>query len=374
MPPIDNEAGEATTSLRDVLESAYDEAASTEEGRPTENAPEPVRTANEAPATDTPAVTPDADRGDGRRADGKFARQKPAAPDSGGAGAAGADGKPAAAAPVATPADDFAKAPQSWKPGAREAWGSLPADVRAEVHRREREAAHVMQETAQARQVHTYVNQLQQQFAPALAAENVNVLEAASNLMGLASRLRFGTAAEKAQLTAQIVQSYGVDITALDNALAGLPPVPQGRQAPGIEQFRDPRLDELLATLQQTRQQREAAAAQEAVKEVETFGSGKEFFADVREDMADILEVAARRGFDMSLEDAYNRACSMNPDISKVLAARQAAGAAGTNRSTQQARRAATSVRGTPGNGGSTPQPNDLRGAIEAAIENVGGR
>jgi hypothetical protein len=363
-----------TNDLRSTIEDAYD-AAESEAGRPTENAPESVRPASEA---STPAAKPAAeDRGDGRRVDGKFARKAAAVDDAGKpadpnpadpAALAGDETKPA----VEQKADPYSKAPQSWKPGAREAWGQLPPDVRAEVHRREREAHHVMQETTQARQVHDYLGQLQQKYAPALQAEGVDVLTASANLMELSSKLRFGTQPEKAALAAQIIRNYGVDVNALADALDGRP-VPQGQQQQQ-PMLQDPRVDQLLAQLQGLTQSRQEAVQQKAVGEVESFGGDKEFFEDVREDMADLLEVAARRGIDLSLEQAYERACKMQPDIAKVLEAREAAQRAGTGRrSTQQARAAASSVRGSPGSGPSS-QPDNLRASIEAAIEQVGGR
>jgi hypothetical protein len=255
----------------------------------------------------------------------------------------------------------------------------LPADVRAEVHRREREAAQVMQETAQARQVNEYVAHLHQQFAPALQAEGVDVLTASANLMNLASRLRFGTPVEKAQLAATIVRNYGVDVNALADALDRLPAGQihqmHGQQPQHQQQMMtDPRVDQLLAQLQGLQQQKQEAIIEKAVGEVETFGADKEFFEDVREDMADLLEVAARRGIDLSLEQAYERACKMQPDIAKVLEAREAAARAGNLQgSTQRAKHAASSVRGTP-SGVPSSNPADLRGAIEAAFEQVGGR
>ena len=247
----------------------------------------------------------------------------------------------------------------------------MPPDVRAEVYRREKEAARIVQESHQARGVTEYVQQLHQRYAPALQAEGVDVLTAAANLMDLSSRLRFGQPHEKAALAAQIIRGYGVDVEALAAALDGQPqPQGQGQQ----QMMQDPRVDQLLAELNGIKQQRVEAVQQKAVTEVESFGEGKEFFADVREEMADLLEVAARRGIDLSLEQAYERACKMQPDIAKVLEAREAAQRAGTGRrSTQQARLAASSVRGSPGSGPSS-QPDNLRGAIEAAIEQVGGR
>lgn len=244
--------------------------------------------------------------------------------------------------------------------------------MRAEVHRREKEAARVVQESAQARQVTEYVSKLQQQFAPALQAEGVDALTASANLMNLASRLRFGNRVEKAQLAAQIITNYGVDVEALAMVLDGQTPQQQGQAQ---QMMTDPRVDKLLAELSGLKQQREQAVVERAVGEVEAFGEGKEFFEDVREDMADLLEVAARRGIDLSLDQAYERACQMQPEISKVLAARAAAQNAGTaQQSTQRARAAASSVRGTPSGVSTNSQPDSLRAAIEAAIDDSSGR
>jgi hypothetical protein len=366
MPP-ENE----TTDLRSTIEDAYD-ASESEAGRPTEDAAQPVRTEAEAPATDK---APREDRGDGRRVDGKFAR-KTAPVDDGGKPVDPGAAVPAVVAgdapkPVEAKPDPFAKAPQSWKPGAREAWASVPPDVRAEVYRREKESAMLAQQTSQARHVTDYVSQLQQKYAPALQAEGVDALTASANLMNLASELRFGPAQIKAQRVAQIIRNYGVDVNLLANVLDGQP-VPQGQQP---QMMTDPRVDQLLAQLQGMQQSRQEAVVEKAVGEVEAFGGDKEFFEDVREDMADLLEVASRRGIDLSLDQAYERACQMQPEISKVLAARAAAQQAGTARqSTQRARAAASSVRGTPSNVSTNSQPDNLRGAIEAAIETVGGR
>ena len=233
-----------------------------------------------------------------------------------------------------------------------------------------------MQETAQARQVQDYLGQLQQNYAPALQAEGVDVLTASANLMQLSSRLRFGTPPEKAQLAAQIIRNYGVDVNALADALDVLTPGQPQYQHQGQQQMmQDPRVDQILSQLNGMQRMREEQIVQRAVGEVESFGEGKEFFADVREDMADILDAATKHQVDISLEQAYDRACKLHPEISKVLDARTAAARAGTaNQSTQRARLAASSIRGTPTGGLSTSKPDTLRAQIEAAMEEVDGR
>jgi len=352
-------------SLRETLESAFDEH--DQAGGSAADTQESVRPAAEDAQEERPAA--DTSRDERGRFKAKSGGEL-AAPESGDAGAGEAQARPAE--PVQATAeenDPLAKAPQSWKPGAREAWSQLSPDVRAEVYRREREAQQVLQETAQARQVYQHLGGLQQKFGAALAAEGVNVLQATENLMGVAARLRLGTPLEKAQTAAAIIQQYGVDLVALDHLLSNqpMPAQPQMMQA-------DPRVDQLFQRLEQAQRQRVEQAEQKAVQEVEQFGTNREFFEDVREDMADLLEVAAKRGLDLTLEAAYDRACQLNPEISKVLAARAAAKSAGTaQQSTQRAKAAASSVRGTP-SGVPSSGPMSLRETIEQAMESGSGR
>ena len=374
---------ESEVSLHESLENAFNEHAP--EGEvPGGAAAEPAST----PATEAARATSSDAAGRTRDEAGRFARKPEAAGEADGE-AARVPAKPAGAAtPSTVPSagartaqdqtgqpDPYGKAPQSWKPGAREGFAALPAPIREEIHRREREVARAAQEHATARNVSTYVQRLQQQFAPALQAEGVDALTASANLMNLASRLRFGTPVEKARIAADIVRNYGVDVVALAAALDGAQNV-QSQAQTGM-QFRDPRVDQLLSQLQSAQMERSQGLQQRAEYSVESFGADpkNEFFNDVRYDMGDLMELAAKRGIDMSIAQAYERACLMHPEISKVLAAREAATRAGNGNgsSIQRARAAASSVRGTPASG-STPPPTDLRGAIESAIEQVAGR
>ena len=349
-------------TLRESLDAAFDEHT-------------PESTETPAPAPPAPAPAPPSDAPPPPAGDETPAQAAQRERDEHGRFAKGAKPVVSQQPPVEPPpvVDQFAKPPQSWKPGAREAWAAIPADVRAEIYRRERESERVVQEHSQARQVTNFVQRLQTQFAPALQAEGVDVMTASANLMQLASRLRYGTPVEKAQLAAQIVTNYGVDVVALAAALDGQAVAGQQRPQQAMA-YQDPRVDQLLAQLQAAQTSRAEAVQSRAVSDVETFGNGKDFFEDVREDMGDIMELAAKRGIDLSLEQAYDRACAMNPEVAKVVAARKAARGAGNgNSSIQRSRAAASSVRGTP-NQSSTPAPTDLRGAIEAAIEQVGER
>jgi hypothetical protein len=269
------------------------------------------------------------------------------------------------AEPPPTPEKPVVKvrAPATWKPTAREGWDKVPSDIQQEVIRRERETALALQETAEARQTYQKLQEVIKPYEPLIRAEGVEPIQAINNLFRTTAMLATGPAQTKAQIVAGIIKTYGVDIPTLDALLAGQP-APNGPQQPSYqpynpEQFRDPRLDALLERAD--KQMQEKAASQ--IAEIE----GEEFFEDVREDVADILDLAAKRGVAMNARDAYNRAVSFNPEVSKVLEQRKAAA---NQVSTQRSMAAAASVRPQPAAGPvASPERKTWRDELEAAMD-----
>jgi hypothetical protein len=115
-------------------------------------------------------------------------------------------------------------------------------------------------------------------------------------------------------------------------------------------------------------QQKQAEAAK-SVQEV----AQEEFFEDVRQDMADLIEVAQRRGVALTLKDAYTRAVGLHPEISKVVSQRAAAAARTPAGATQRARAASSSVRSSPAvqPKGDREVGHDMRADLEAAMDAV---
>lgn len=269
------------------------------------------------------------------------------------------------------------RAPASWKPELREHWGTLPEGVRAEIYRRESEVQRTLQETAEARKTAEAVMKTIAPYEAFIKAENSNPLQAIDNLMSTAARLRTGTAPELAQLVAGIVNQFGVGrfgnafIEQLDGALAGQTPKVDPQQS-AIEQVLNQKLapvQQMLTQFQQAQAQQQQMVQQQAANEVEQFLSRAEFGNDVREDMADILEVAQRRGINMTLQDAYKKAVMMNDNVRSVLTQRaQAQKAQSQTQAAQRARSAAVSVSGAAPMGGVQAPVTDVRSAIEAAI------
>lgn len=102
-----------------------------------------------------------------------------------------------------------------------------------------------------------------------------------------------------------------------------------------------------------------------------------EFANDVRDDMADLLEVASRRGQQMTLQQAYERATMLHPTISQIVERRRlAAAAAQQNAAAQRAAQAGASLPsgGAPQQSGNEHVGDDIRSALEAAMNRTAGR
>jgi hypothetical protein len=314
------------------------------------------------------------------------------APAGTGAGATAPAGTGAGAKPnvglTDTPARQVSRGPASWRPEVREKWAALPAEVQAEVTRREREVATTLQETAQVRQFAEAFHATIAPYQHIIALEGNDPLKTFESYMKTATILRSGSPMEKADAIASAIASFGIDIAMLDNMLTtrikGGNPMAGGQVTTqpgahgGPQQFRDPRVDELFGFLQSQHQAKETAAQEEINSELEQFVSDpkNEFFEDLRLDIADIMRLNANRGVKVTLREAYDKAARLHPEISKVVLQRDAAKNAEESRKAALARRIAGSSvtqqapkqTGTQSNSAAT-----VREAIEQSIAHLQG-
>jgi hypothetical protein len=262
-----------------------------------------------------------------------------------------AEAAPDTDAPADEPRTKSSSPPVSWGVTNKQEWDKLPNGVREEITAREQQVNQLFQQTADDRRTATQFNQLVTAYAPVIAAEGVqNPIEAIQGLMNITATLQQGGPQQKAERVAGLIKHYGIDIGMLDNVLAGEPVAdPQQQQ---FSQMLDQRLapvNQLLEQFNQTKQQQEFQTQQEAGQTVEQFGADpkNEFFHDVREVMADFLDMAAQRGQNMSLEQAYDRACALNPEIANIVASKRAQELQATSQANMAGKRnAASSVAG----------------------------
>jgi hypothetical protein len=296
-----------------------------------------------------------------------------------------ADGEPAAADTPAEPAEAAAPAepaespainpPIGYSPEARELWKDVPVKVQEQIHKREQEIAMAMQNTAAARKTYDNLNSLAQSYAPIMAAEGAqDVMQAVQGLFETVAELRMGSPQQKAQKMAQLISHYGIDIAGLDSALAGSPQGPEVSQNSQFEHLIDQKMapiNQMMEQLNALQMQKQQTTQQNAVQEIQQFGQQAEFLNDVRNDMADLIDMAAARGYDMSLQEAYNKACALNPQIQAVIDQRKQAEALQATQQSNAAKMAASSSVIGRKAGDGVAAPTSLHDQLSAAWDEL---
>jgi hypothetical protein len=237
--------------------------------------------------------------------------------------------QPAAAESAAEPAERQLKPPIDWSIANKQQWQDLPKEIKQQIHDREAGINQALHEAADSRRLADNFNHMVNSYAPVFAAEGVtDPMKGLQGLINVTAELQMGTPTRKAQRIAGLIQHYGVDIQTLDSILAGQPQA--NPEQANVQSYIDQRLQPINQFLNQVNQGRATQQQQvqyEAHQSVEEFGAqpGNQFFEDVRMAMADFLDMAAQNGQAMTLEQAYDRACAMNPEIATIVAQQRGA-------------------------------------------------
>jgi len=277
-------------------------------------------------------------------------------------------------------------APKAWKASAQAKWASLPAEVRQEVQRREAEVSKVFGETGAMRQAVATFNEIIRPYEGRMRAVGLEPLEAVAELMKADHILSSAPPMQRAQYMAVLIGEYGVDVRLLDDALSG-----QVTSADPVESRLEQMLAERLTPLQsflaqqaqvaQYQEQRVQADASATIEQMAQDNITYPYFESVREDMADIIEMNAKRQVYLTPQQAYQRAVAMNPEWGAQMAqqaqqGRQLTQAQQINARAQRALNASSGVSGAPSGSpvGGGSQGGSLRDTIEAAFSQVAGR
>lgn len=208
------------------------------------------------------------------------------------------------------------KAPQSWNPAAREKWNTIDPEIRAEIVRREEAAVEG-------------VRRLREQFAPAENFLNTvrPIVEEARALgadpgqfiaetMRTEKALRSGSVADKFQVLLKIADGYGIPLRKVINESVGSAVLAEAPQAAAASV--PPEVQQRIDELDQWRREQESAKID---AEIEVFASNpaNEFFEDVREAMADLMDLGRAK----TLQEAYDMAVWMNSAVREVLMSRK---------------------------------------------------
>ena len=367
-------------SLREALTSAVEQ-----EETAAASAPE-VQTAptEAAPAAETSSAAP---VGDLAAASSVETSSEPAPAETGTGGEPAAPASPAEAKPAAETkpltAEEKENArlhridrpPTSWKKEAKGEWAALPLQARQEIHKREAEINRVLQQSAPDRQLAEQFKQVASPHVERMRQRGIDPVQATAGLFQADFVLSTAPQKDRAALMAKLIMDYGVSVQELDNALAplvnGNPQAPA--QQPDIAAIVQQQLSQALAPIMQREQQQRQQAYQEVEQTVESMSVDPKypFFEDVRLDMADLIDLAAKRGLALSLDEAYSRAVRANPNTYGQLERQSTvSNATQAHQAAIRAKNAGSSISGAPAGGGGQRNTGDgsLRGAIEAAF------
>lgn len=277
------------------------------------------------------------------------------------------------------PPSDVA-APASLKAAERAEWAKAPKAIQEAFVRREAEVQTALRQSAESRKLAEEFNQIAGPYMPLIRAQQSTPMVAFKNLLTTAAGLTLGSPEQKAAIIRDIINNYRVDIEVLDKVLAGSYQGGQKPQAlPGTSEIEVHvqkavapiyQFMEGLTARQQEAQQRMQADAERAV---ESFRAKNEFFDDVRDDVANLMEAAANGGRELNMQQAYTLALEMphNSNIKTAIAQKKAAAG---NSEAEKARRASMSVTGVPtGARPRDPNANSLRDDLMAAFQQAEG-
>lgn len=280
---------------------------------------------------------------------------------------------------------DLTKPPSSWRPTARAAWAALPEPVRAEIHRREGDFMAGQAQLVPDARFGAEMARAIEPFRMLIESEGGTPAAAVSDLMKTAAALRTGSVEQKYVTMANIMNRYGLDPRLLVPrqflAADGRVIPPQPGSQPAQQQFRDPRVDQLLSRMQTDEQQRALADQRNTesvvtrwMNEADAQGNPlRPYVGDVIDEMSALIP--SLRAADptlthaQALELAYERATWGHPEI-RVLLQQQQQTAADARRRSENQQRAASARRGAsvnvPRRGALPPRPQT--GSMEETI------
>lgn len=345
---------EVTTTTRDAVAAAFDEALASGSEEPVE--PEVVEEA--APAIEQPAAAKgesesEAAAARARDEKGRFSKaekeaaaaakaktEKPAAPvkplaaaAKPASGAVVPEGAAAAGEPAAVvPGTAAFKAPADWRPAAKEKFGLLPREVQEEAVRLHLETKRVLQESAQARQVAETFQRTVAPYEHMFRAGGKSAIEGVGYLMQTYAALQTAPMPQRAGIISGMIRDFlGTDegsINLLASALEGKG-APGGGAAPAAPM----RPDQIQQMVRQEAQRMAAESSQQGeIKAISDFEATEpEFLKDVTQEMTALVTIEKRQGKPITgelLQKAYEKALRMNTETAAILKQRDDAKAA----------------------------------------------
>ena len=246
----------------------------------------------------------------------------------------------------------------SWKKEAQTALSSLPPETQQFIQEREEQFHRGIE---QYKQDAFRGRSLGKALAPHMEyLEQVGVQpeQAIATLIQTEKVLRTSDPQTRAQMFMKLAHDYGVDVNSLTNVPFDPYKYQQEQQFNAIQQ-----------ELMQLKQSRQIAEEAQLGQTIEQFAQQHEYFDEVRETMADLLD----KGLASDLNDAYSKAIRLNDDVfTRTTQSVQTNPVQRANNAAKAAKAAAVSVKGSPNGSTRPPEAKSTEDAVRQAMAALG--
>jgi hypothetical protein len=255
--------------------------------------------------------------------------------------------------------------PASWKKDYHDVWQKADPKMQEYAWQREEQMRAGVEPLLAKAQFADTMQEAIAPYLPTIQGMGLTPEKAVSALMQADYTLRTAAPQQKMQLFAQLAQSYGINLGAMG---ANPQAAPQNSVDPLVWQLQN-ELNNVRGEVMGWKQQQEMQQNQQLLGEINQFSLKADHFEEARPTMIQLLQ----SGMAETLEEAYDKAIRLNPDlyeqVSKAQQAEQAAKQAKEfNRAAKAARAAAVSVRSATPSANTAPKAANRRALLEEAF------
>jgi hypothetical protein len=261
--------------------------------------------------------------------------------------------------------------PASWRKDFHDVWQKADPKMQEYAWQREEQMRAGVEPLLAKAQFADTMQEAIEPYLPTIQGMGLTPEKAVSALMQADYTLRTAPPQQKMQLFAQLAQSYGINLGAMG---ANPQAAPQNSVDPLVWQLQN-ELNNVRGEVMGWKQQQEMQQNQQLLGEINQFSLKADHFEEARPTMIQLLQ----SGMAETLEDAYEKAIRLNPDLfDQINKAQQAEASAKQakeyNRAAKAARAAAVSVRSATPGANTAPKAANRRALLEEAFSETESR
>lgn len=247
----------------------------------------------------------------------------------------------------------------SWKKEAQSALSQLPPETQKLIQEREEQFHKGIEQYKQDAYQGRAMNKALAPHMEYLNQVGVTPEQAIPALIQAERVLRTADPQSKAQMFMKLAHDYGIDVNSLTNTYFDPYKYQQEQQ-----------LFALQSELAQIKQSRQIAEEAQLGQTIEQFAQTHEYFDEVRETMADLLD----KGLASDLNDAYSKAVRLNDDVFSRTTQQSVTAnpIQRANNAAKAAKAAAVQVKGSPTGGLKATEAKSTEEAVRNAMAALG--